>query len=113
MRSRLLGVLATLLVLAGCSQAAALAPVGGNRPTLVRFAALDVLVEKKVDLMTAPVCTMTGRDVSCAGETVDGAQVVVTSSADDEQRMMIAVGEATIFEGSIQDVLDAGARPTS
>ena len=43
--------------LTGCSQVAALAPVGGDHLTMVRFAAIDVLVDEGIDVLTAPVCS--------------------------------------------------------
>lgn len=55
---RLLLIIAPLLVITGCaSQVAALAPVGGDDITAVRFAAIDVLLAKGVAIMQAPVCT--------------------------------------------------------
>ena len=49
---------AAALLVAGCSQVSALAPVGGDRVTEVRYAANDQLLKAGTDVMTAPVCTM-------------------------------------------------------
>lgn len=106
-----LAVLATA-VLTGCSQVAALAPVGGNRVTIVRFAGNDVLVAAGIDLLTAPLCTTSGDAVDCRGTTVDGAAVVVTSTAQDQADMTVTVGDRTVYRGSVQAVLDAAARPS-
>jgi len=108
-------VLASVVVLlSGCSQIAAIAPVGGNRLSDVRYAAIDVLVDREVPIMTAPVCTESGdKAVSCEGETVDGKTITVTSTAEDQANFTIEVGSETLFTGVIQDVLDAAMRPSS
>ncbi len=111
---RLLAIGALVLLTAGCSQIAAIAPVGGNRVSEVRYAALDVLVQKEVAILTAPVCTEANdKAVSCEGETVDGEKIVVTSAADDQANFTITVGSTTLFEGAVQDVLDDAIRPAS
>ncbi len=103
---------AVLLLTAGCSQTAALAPVGGDHLTEVRFAALDVLVRQQVQLLTAPVCTADSGTVTCAGDTVDGSEVRVRSGAEDPGRLTVTIAGRPVYEGSVQDVLDAAARPT-
>ena len=102
------------LALSGCSQIAAIAPVGGDRVAEIRFAAGDVLVQKAVDIETAPVCEM-AKDlaVSCIGETLDGETITVTSTAADPTIMTITIGSTELFSGAIQDVLDAAIRPAS
>ena len=100
-------------LLTGCSQVKAISPVGG-RITLVRFAAIDVLIGQRVDVMTAPVCTENAaHSISCVGATVKNEAVTVTSVGDDSANMQVMVGGTRIYDGSIQDVLDANARPTS
>ena len=111
MRRLALGLLA--LLLAGCSQAAALAPVGGSRPTQVRFAAIDVLLDHHTAVLVAPVCTRSGDDVSCTGSTVDHRIITVTAPASDKTRMTVVVGATTVFDGAFLDVLDAHARSGS
>lgn len=44
------------VLLAGCSQIAAIAPVGGSHLAEVRYAAIDLLVDAEVEILTAPVC---------------------------------------------------------
>lgn len=96
-----------VLVLAGCSQVAALAPVGGDRLSEVRYAANDVLLDADVALMTAPVCTMSGDvSVTCTGETVDGRAIEVSSSADDPDALSVMVGGESVYDGSLDDVLE-------
>ncbi|MGX5681781.1 hypothetical protein [Schumannella luteola] len=113
-RLALLPVLAAALVLSGCSQLAAIAPVGGNRLSDVRYAANDILVREGVDVLTAPVCTeASDKAVTCSGETFDGDAITVESSADDQTRLTITVGGSVLFEGVIQDVLDEAMRPAS
>ena len=108
---RRLLVAGILLLTPGCSQAAALAPVGGDHLTAVRFAALDVLVQRGVAILSAPVCTAADGTVACRGTTVDGAEVLVRSGADDPSRLTVTVAGTSLYEGSVQDVLDAAARP--
>ena len=98
--------------LAGCSQVEQLKPVG-SRVTLVRFAALDVLAAKKVEVLVAPVCTSTDDNVSCSGQTVSRQPITVTSIHDNPVNMDVSVAGAVVYSGSIQGVLDAQARPTS
>ncbi len=100
-------------MLAGCSQVAALAPVGGNHETEVRYAAIDVLTTSGVAVLTAPVCATAGGAVTCSGTTVSGETVTVVSPADDPVVLTVTVGEKQLYSGSIMDVLDAAARSTS
>lgn len=110
---RAAGLLA-LLAVAGCSQAAALAPVGGNRVTDVRFAAGDVLVRQHVELLVAPVCTMAAdRAVTCTGTALDGRPITVVSPAADQASMQVSIGTETLYSGGVQEVLDESARPAS
>lgn len=111
---RLGAALAAVMSLAGCSQVAAIAPVGGDRVSNVRYAALDVLVAEGVELLTAPDCVEKDRSVSCTGSSLDGATITVTSTAADEDHLEIVVGTATLFSGSLSAVInDAvdGAQP--
>jgi hypothetical protein len=99
-------------LLAGCSQTAALAPVGGDRLTEVRFAANDVLLQNGVQILTAPVCTASGDAVSCAGSTMDSQPIAVSSAASDQGDLTVTVGGRVLYQGSLQGVLDAAARPS-
>lgn len=105
--------LLALVALTACSQAAALAPVGGNRLAEVRFAALDVLTAQQVDVLVAPVCTASGPDdatITCTGTTSDGAAIGVSSTASDQATMSVTVGGTSIFRGAYLDILDRAAR---
>lgn len=102
---------AVALLLAGCSQLAAIAPVGGARVSEVRYAALDVLVDREVDVLTAPVCDEVSGEVTCTGETFEGDVISVVSPADDQATVTITVGGSVLFEGAVQDVLDDAIRP--
>lgn len=101
------------LGLAGCSQVAAIAPVGGDHLAEVRFAAIDVLVAAGTELLSAPDCT-TEPDgaISCIGETVDGQAITVLSPAEDPTVVTVSLGAAELYSGSIQDVLEKAQRPT-
>ena len=103
-----------LLALTGCSQIAAIAPVGGDRVSEVRYAALDILVAQEVDVLAAPTCTIADDlAVSCAGTTLDGDTIEVTSAADDQENLTVTVGGSEIFSGSIQSVLESALEPRS
>lgn len=109
---RVIGIVAAVLLLTGCSQVAALAPVGGNRPTEIRFAAIDVLLEQEVEVREAPTCTMAGdKAVSCTGTTADGKEISVTSSAEDQASLEVTVGGTVIYSGTIADVIEKSIRP--
>ncbi|MFN8149173.1 MAG: hypothetical protein U0R76_17125 [Candidatus Nanopelagicales bacterium] len=109
---RVVALAAAALLLAGCSQVAALAPVGGDRVTGVRYAANDLLVSNGIDVMTAPVCVMaTDKGVTCQGTTLDGQDIRVVSTAADQARMVLTVGTRTVYDGDIQAVLDKAMQP--
>ncbi|MBN9606764.1 MAG: hypothetical protein J0G30_09155 [Actinomycetales bacterium] len=107
-RGAVLGLLGlAALALTGCSQIAAIAPVGGDHLAEVRYAAIDLLLHAQVDVLTAPVCTQSSDDaVSCTGTTVDGATITVDSPADDPTVLTVTVGSEQVYSGSIQDVLE-------
>jgi hypothetical protein len=105
-----LGV-ASVLLLAACSQAAALAPVGGNHFSEVRFAAIDVLTAKDVKVLTAPVCVARSAGaITCSGTTTDDHAIRVISTAADPSSMTVTVAGATIYSGSVQKALDTAVR---
>jgi hypothetical protein len=108
--SRVVLVLVAALVTAGCSQVAAVAPVGGTREAEVRFAGNDVLVAQGVAIMAAPVCTSAGETVTCTGSTTDGATITV--SAPPGERMTVTVGPRTLYDGAYRAVLEAAGRPS-
>jgi hypothetical protein len=100
-----------VLALTGCSQAAALAPVGGNRLSEVRYAAIDVLLDKGVDVLEAPVCSNgSGTEITCQGSTVDGSRIEAESTSGDGAPLTVRVDGDEIFSGLLFDVLDAAAR---
>lgn len=105
-----MAVLAAAATLTACSQVQALAPVGGNHLTEVRYAAIDVLQAAKVELLTAPVCARaTDGGVSCAGETLAKEKITVSSPASAPTTVTVKVGDATLYDGALQPVLDRAA----
>ena len=98
------------LGLGGCSQVAALAPVGGDAVAEVRYGAIDVLLANGVELLEAPTCTATGSEVTCSGSTTDGRAIDVVSSTTDDALLDVRVGGDELFSGALADVLDAAAR---
>ena len=101
---------ASMLAVAGCSQVEALAPVGGNHLTEVRYAAIDILLAKNIDVLVAPVCEQDGEAVLCTGETADGETITVTSPADATDTVTVTVGDETIYSGKYWDILDDAVR---
>lgn len=110
---RRLAVLAVAaLLLTGCSQVSALAPVGGDRATEIRFATIDLLLDEGIELGEAPTCTQAeDAAVSCTGTTADGTEISVTSSAEDQASLEVTVGGKVIYSGAISDVIEKAARP--
>lgn len=108
---------ATLAVglLAGCaSQLDGLAPVGGDAMTGVKFAATDVLLEKKLGILEAPVCTETGDTVSCVGSLTDGAVISVQADIGTKPHTMtVTVGGSVVYDGEVQSILDEAAYATT
>lgn len=99
---------------AGCSQVTALAPVGGNHLTEVRYAAIDVLTGAGVDILTAPVCESAADGaITCTGTTLAGDTITALSPADDQTSVTITVGTDVLYTGSVMDVLNDAARSTS
>ncbi|MFJ4037177.1 hypothetical protein ACIPVB_03760 [Microbacterium sp. NPDC090007] len=109
---RLLSIapLMAVAVLAGCSQIAAIAPVGGNHLTEVRFATIDVLQEQGIALQDVPTCTR-GDDgsVACTGTTSTGDDVAASSPGSDPDRVTVTVSSKVVFDGSVSEVIDRAA----
>lgn len=100
--------------LAGCaSQLDGLAPVGGDAMTGVKFAATDVLLERKLGILEAPVCTETGDTVSCVGSLTDGAAINVQADIGTKPHTMtVTVGGTVVYDGEVQTILDEAAQAT-
>ena len=98
-------------LLSGCaSQIDALAPVGGSNRIALRTAAIDVLLQNKLTIRDAPQCEKAGDAYSCVGSLTDGSPIVVTSPGTDVTTMTVMVGDVVVYEGSVEDVLNAAAR---
>jgi hypothetical protein len=108
---------ATLAIgaMTGCaSQLDGLAPVGGDALTGVKFAATDVLLEKKLGILEAPVCTETGETVSCIGSLTDGAVINVQADIGTKPHTMtVTVGGNVVYDGEVQKILDEAAYATT
>ena len=107
-------IVTMLLALSGCaSQIGGLAPVGGDALTGVRIAAVDVLLENKLGILEAPVCTQVAKSVSCVGSLTDGSVVTVEADVSTTpDTMVVTVGGTTIYDGDVQAVLDKAAQAT-
>lgn len=102
--------LLAVIALAGCSQVAAIAPVGGNHLTEVRFATIDVLQQKGVALEQVPTCTRADDGaIACTGTTAAGEAVTASSPSADPDSFTVSIGSDTVFTGSVSAVIDAAA----
>ena len=97
------------LAVTGCSQIGALAQVSGVPLATVRTASYDVLVDKDVAILTAPVCTETTEEITCLGRTVDGSEIRVVAPTAKPLQMTVTVGGRELYRGSVQQVLDDAA----
>ncbi|OZC91729.1 hypothetical protein CH254_04425 [Rhodococcus sp. 06-412-2C] len=99
-------LVSAVVACAGCSQTAALAPVGGAELGNLRYAVNDVLLEQGIEILVAPVCSGTGADIECAGETTGNETITGSATSDDASTVEIKVGTNVLYSGSVQDVLD-------
>jgi hypothetical protein len=93
-------------LLVGCSQVDALQQVSGVPLATVRIAAYDVLVDKKVAIKSAPVCSETEAEFTCSGTTLEDEPIEVKVPNDEQQVMTVTVGGEEIFSGPVQDVIE-------
>lgn len=94
----------------GCSQISSLKQVSGGPVTALTIAAIDVLVEKKVAILEAPTCKLTGADYTCTGSTIDKQPIVVTAPDAGNLVMTIKLNGKVIYSGSVQDVIEKNQR---
>ncbi len=94
----------------GCSQIAAIAPVGGSHEAEVRYAAIDVLLDAGVEILAAPDCHEDDGAILCEGETMSGEPIAVESTATDPSSLTVTVGAEVVYSGSVLQVLDDAAR---
>jgi hypothetical protein len=114
-----------LIPLAGCTQIAQLQPVAGAEVSAVRIATNDVLVDQKVPISVAPVCTPEGEIYVCKGTARNGAEIrseakvveafgaTKTEYGADSPAVVslkVTVGAKEIFNGQVQSVLDSNAQ---
>ncbi|WP_438354038.1 hypothetical protein [Microbacterium sp. CJ88] len=105
---------ALLVALSGCSQVAAIAPVGGSRLAETRFAANDLLVGAGIDIRTAPACTQASdATITCEGDTFDGTAILVTAPGSSPDDLEVTVGSDTLYRGSLSAVYDKAADGTA
>lgn len=112
-RLAIIALAAAPALLAACSQINALTPVGGDVITGVRIATNDVLVDKGVTILVAPQCVTEASGFTCNGTTTDGQQIVSTATSTAPYDLVVTVGGAEIFRGTVQEVLDKAAQEAS
>lgn len=100
---------ASCLILAGCSQIAALKQVSGVPITTLTIAANDVLVAQRVPVLEAPKCRLdsAANKYQCSGSTLSGSKIDVTAPDQENLIMTIKVGGKEIFSGGVQDVIES------
>ncbi len=98
---------------AGCSEIASLKQVSGNTTAAISFAATDVLLDQKIPILVAPVCTSTTDTTTCTGKTASGAAITVSAQNNTALQMQVQVGGKTVFSGSGQAILDQRAQGSS
>lgn len=97
---------ALALALSGCTQVDALAPVGGAGLADLRYAVNEVLLEKNIDILVAPVCDGDGLDLRCVGETVGNETITASVTSEDESTFDLVVGSTEIYSGDVQSILE-------
>ncbi|MFT4210632.1 MAG: hypothetical protein QM626_02065 [Microbacterium sp.] len=100
------------LLLAGCSQVAALAPVGGDAEAAARIATIDVLLAQGVELGEAPQCASTDETIRCTGTTADGEQIEAQATTAADSPLEVSIAGTTVFTGTVADVIGEASRPT-
>ena len=111
MRRRIaVAVFAGAILVSGCSQIDSLAPVSGVSIATLTIAVGDVLVTESVPILVAPTCTQGPTSFTCNGTTIADEAITVSASIAKPQVMTIQVGAQVIYDGSVQDVLDAASQ---
>lgn len=105
----------TAALLAGCaninSQISTLKPVEGDAITGLNIAVNDVLLDRDVRVLVAPVCEYSAETYLCEGTTVSGAKIRAEADGAKPTTFTVKVGREEVFSGGIQDVLTkAGQR---
>lgn len=104
-------LLAAGMAVAGCANIATqidtLKPVAGDEITALGIAVNDVLLDKKVPILVAPVCTYreSAQKYHCEGTTTAGTPIEATAAGSSPETFSITVAGDVLFEGSITDVL--------
>ena len=91
------------------TQIDSLEPVAGDAVAALSSAADGVLVSEGVEILVAPVCELSGDGYDCAGTTLSGEKINVVAPGSDPETMTIVVGDETLYEGSIEEVLQKAA----
>jgi len=101
------------LLLTACSQISSLTPVGGAALTSVRNATYDVLVDQRIPILVAPLCTSTEAGFTCTGSTTGGEEILAQAGSEAPYELKITIDGRTVFEGTAQEVLEAAVLESS
>ena len=91
------------------TQIDSLRPVAGDAVAALNAAADGVLLEEGIEILVAPVCELNDEGYDCAGKTLSGEDINVVAPGSDPETMTVSVGSKTLYEGSIEDVLQKAA----
>lgn len=108
---------ALVLGIAACSPVTSQLPsgnVGDEYTQGTRSAFQDVIFDAGLQLGTGPECEVTGDEtgLDCTGTTLDGRTAEAHAVGGDNNdlnaaRLTVRVGDETIYEGTVSDVLQA------
>lgn len=119
------GVVTVVLGSAGCTQVAQLRGVAGGQVSAVRTATNSALVDAGVVIGTAPTCAFEDPRYVCAGTAADDqpirsvAEVRAAFGATKDEwgapepadvSLVVTVGDITVYEGTVEDVLTRQGR---
>lgn len=102
-----------VVMVSGCSQVDAYAPVSGGPKSTVEIAVADVLAAQQVPVLVRPECELVEQAFACKGSTTAGQPIVATSTATAPFMLTLTVGDTVIFDGDAQDAINDAMRAGS
>ncbi len=91
------------------TQIDSLKPVAGDAVAALSSAADGVLISEGVEILVAPVCEFSDESYDCVGTTLSGETITVIGPGSDPETMKIVVGDKSVYDGSIEAVLQKAA----
>jgi hypothetical protein len=106
-------LLAAALLIGGCSQIDAYAPVSGVPKSTIEIAIGDVLAAQAVPVLVRPECRLIDELYTCEGSTTTGERIFATSTSVKPFMLSLSVGEKKIYDGDAQDAINSAMRANS